>query len=234
MTCAECGQETAGSSQYCAACGAPLTQQRSVVAESATPAVGEAVTTGPQAPSVGPQATEDAPSGQRAGRGKLLWVAVAGVGFVALLGVVLATRSASTSTPSSMPSTGELREDQLRSGDCLQGSDMVLGSGDFFAWPRLVMAVPCAQQHLAEVFFAGNAWPQSRAFPGENAIVNQGLARCHSAFRAYDGIVSSASAFAIDYITPDSAAWASGNRWVICVAYEPWAPVTFSIRGSHR
>jgi Septum formation len=227
MRCAECGQETAGSSQYCAACGAPITQQRSAVAEPTAPAVSDAVTTGPP---TDPQITEDALPGQRSGRGKLLWMAVAGAGFVALLGVVLATRGASTSTPS----TGQLREDQLRSGDCLQGSNLVLGSGTFFAWPRLVMAVPCAQQHLAEVFFAGSAWPQSGAFPGESAIVDQGLARCRSAFRAYDGIVPSASAFAIDYITPDSVAWASGNRRVICVAYEPWAPVTFSIKGSHR
>jgi Septum formation len=234
MRCAECGQETAGSLQYCAACGAPITRQRSAVAEPTTPAVGDAVTSGPQAPSAGPQTMEDGPSGQRAGRSKLLWVAVAGAGFLALLGVVLVTRSASTSTPSSTPSTGELREDQLRSGDCLQGSNLVLGSGNFFAWPHLVTAVPCAQQHLAEVFFAGNAWPRSRAFPGENVIANQGLARCRSAFRAYDGIVPSASAFTIDYITPDSAAWASSNRRVICVAYQPWAPVTFSIKSSHR
>src|SRR5262245_11361224 len=150
MTCAECGQETAGSSQYCAACGAPVTQQRSAVAEPAAPAVGDAVTTGPQAPPTGTQATQDAPSGRRAGHGKLLWVAVAGAGFLALLGLVLVTRSAPTSTPSSTPSTGELREDQLRSGDCLQGSNLVMGSGNFFAWPHLVMAVPCAQQHLAE------------------------------------------------------------------------------------
>ena len=230
MTCAECGQEAAGSSQYCAACGAPITQQRSAVAESAAPPLGDAVTTGSQAPPTEPQTMEDAPSGQRSGRGKLLWIAMAGVGFLALLGVVLVTTSASPSTPS----TGELREDQLRSGDCLQGSNLVLGSGNFFAWPHLVMAVPCAQQHLAEVFFAGNTWPQSRAFPGENVTANQGLARCRSAFRAYDGIVPSASAFTIDYITPDSAAWASGNRRVICVAYEPGAPVTFSIKGSHR
>src|SRR5262245_48414626 len=122
MTCAECGQETAGSSQYCAACGAPVTQQRSAVAEPAAPALGDAVTTGPQDPPTGPQATQDAPtgpqatqdaqSGRRAGHGKLLWVAVAGAGFLALLGLVLVTGSVPTSTPSSTPSPGELREDQ--------------------------------------------------------------------------------------------------------------------------
>jgi hypothetical protein len=227
MRCAECGQETAGSSQYCTACGAPVTQQRSAVAEPTAPAVSDAVTTGPP---TGRQITEDALPGQRSGRGKLLWMAVAGAGFVALLGVVLVTRGASTSTPL----TRQLREDQLRSGDCLQASKLVLGNGTFFGWPHLVTAVPCTQQHQAEVFFAGNAWPQSRAFPGKNAIANRGVARCRSAFRAYDGIVPSASFFMIDYIIPDSVAWASGNRRVVCVAYEPWAPVTFSIKGSHR
>ena len=101
MRCAECGQETAGSSQYCAACGAPITRQRSAVAEPAAPAVGGAVTAGPQAPPTDPQAPQDALPGQRSGRGKLLWMAVTSAGLVALLGVVLLIRGASTSTPSS-------------------------------------------------------------------------------------------------------------------------------------
>jgi ribosomal protein L37E len=33
VKCAECGQETAESSQRCTACGAPVSQQRSAVAE---------------------------------------------------------------------------------------------------------------------------------------------------------------------------------------------------------
>ena len=49
-------------------------------------------------------------------------------------------------------------------------------------------AVPCSQSHTGEVFFSGDIWPQSLAYPGDNRVDNQAHARCDRAFTAHDGI----------------------------------------------
>ena len=94
--------------------------------------------------------------------------------------------------------------------------------------------MPCAQRHLAEVFFAGRVWPQPLAYPGNNATADQGYARCVAAFTAYDGFSPDASLFRIAYVVPDNVSWSSGDRGVLCVAYEPGVSVAHSIRGSNR
>ena len=130
--------------------------------------------------------------------------------------------------------------DELQTGDCLTGSDLGLGDTNS-PWPDWFTVVSCTQQHIAEVFFAGNAWPQSRAYPGDNAIDNLADDRCNTAFTAYDGITSDNSVFTYDFIDPfGSDDWASGDRWLVCVAYMSTsqypggAPVDYSIKGSHQ
>jgi hypothetical protein len=152
------------------------------------------------------------------------------------------TPSTNQSTPStnqSTPSTNQLTADQLRPGDCLAGSNMDLGSST--PWPEYVTRVPCTKRHEAEVFFAGNIWPQSLAFPGKGAIDSQSDARSAEAFAAYDGIDASQSAFTYSEIVPDSSSWASGYRSLVGVAYESsssgpsgGAPVNYSIKGSKK
>jgi hypothetical protein len=116
-----------------------------------------------------------------------------------------------------------------------------LGLANDNPWPAEVTAVPCTHRHLAEIFFVGNVWSQSLAYPGYNAISDQGYARCLSAFRAYDGIAQPASAFSISYTAPDAATWPAGDRHVICAAYQAdpvtasgALPVSYSIKGRHR
>ena len=136
--------------------------------------------------------------------------------------------------------TGHLSEGQLRPGDCLTGSNLGLDTSN--AWPDMFAAVPCTSPHLTEVFFAGNAWPKSPvAYPGDNAISDQGYARCLTAFSAYDGTGNSGSSFTIDYIAPyGSDDWGSDDRWLVCIAYESTdqypvgAPVNYSIKGSQQ
>lgn len=101
--------------------------------------------------------------------------------------------------------------------------------------------VPCTQQHIAEVIFAGNAWPESQAYPGDNAIDSQAKNSCDTVFGAYDGITFDSSAFTYDYIDPSGGDdWASGDRWLVCVAYESTpqhpdgAPVNYSIKDSNQ
>jgi Septum formation len=128
--------------------------------------------------------------------------------------------------------THELTEPQLVAGDCLTGSNMGLGTNS--AWPYSVSAVPCTQQHIAEVFFAGNPWPASlTTYPGNGAVNSTIDATCSSAFATYVGINPELSMYTYDEVGPQGD-WASGDREVVCVAYEPGTPLRHSIKGSHQ
>ena len=101
--------------------------------------------------------------------------------------------------------------------------------------------VPCTQEHIAEVFFAGNSWPQSQAYPGKSAIDSRADDRCNTAFTTYDGISWDNSAFTYDIVVPGAGDdWAPGDRSIACVAYESTsqypggAPMYYSIKGSKQ
>jgi hypothetical protein len=239
MRCAECGQETPETSQYCALCGAPVSKQRSMPAESTAGVRDTVIAAYQQAPSVSQETPYDAsapPVDWQAGPGHLPRTVWAIFGLVIIVSVVIGAVASSTSSRSAAapaPPTSQLTVDQLRPGNCLTGSNLGLGTGS--PWPDLVAAVPCTHRHLAEVFFAGNAWPQSlTTYPGDNAINNQAYNSCFTKFTGYDGIAQPASNFSIDEIAPSGGSdWASGDRLLVCLAYEG-IPVNYSIKGSHR
>lgn len=205
IRCLECGAESAEATEVCARCGAPTSYQPS----AADPAVA-----------------------QRAGRSgpsRRLLITVGVAAALVAVGGLIAGLDHSGSSTSSIPSTGQLTIYQLQAGDCLQASGQTLvnfnqGNGPF-------IAAPCTQPHTAEVFFAGNAWPRSLAYPGDQAVYDDGYARCLKAFRAYDGIDISLSAFDVVSSTPDSSTWPGGDRWLVCFA-SALASVDYSIRGS--
>jgi hypothetical protein len=162
-----------------------------------------------------------------------------GFGLLAVLIVIVVPVVASHSSWAHHSSSRQLSYTQLSAGDCLVGSNLGLANAN--PWPAEVTAVPCTHRHLAEIFFAGNVWSQSLAYPGYDAISHQGYARCLSAFLAYDGIAQPASAFSISYTAPDAATWPAGDRQVVCAAYQPYLgaangvqPVNYSIKGSRR
>jgi hypothetical protein len=125
--------------------------------------------------------------------------------------------------------------DQLRSGDCLEGDQSLINDN---TWPDYVAVVPCTQRHIGEVFFAGNAWPQSMAYPGNSKVDDQARARCDAAFFKYDGMDYQDSIFSYEFVPPDNTTWPSGDRFMACVAYEPNSqgseavPLNYSIKGS--
>jgi hypothetical protein len=164
-------------------------------------------------------------AGHSSSRRWLLILAAAGVVVAIAVAVVIAA-----STSSSSPLTW----DQVQTGDCLQGSNLGLDTDN--PWPDNVTKVPCTQQHIAEVFFAGNVWPQSLKYPGDNAVSNQADDHCASTFTAYDGIASDSSEFTYKYFQPGNTTWTSGDRAMECIAYKPTdqypggAPVDYSIK----
>jgi len=162
-------------------------------------------------------------------------VAAVAVGVMIIAGVMYKPPS----PLSTAPSANQLTADELRSGDCLAGSNMGLASTA--PWPVYVTRVDCTQQHEAEVVFADAIWPSSLAYPGDSRVDQQADERCDAAFATYDGVTEVRSAFSLAQIAPDSGAWASGDRSVQCIAYEPSSsgpsggtPVDYSIKGSGK
>ena len=170
----------------------------------------------------------------------LLWAALlVGLVVTSLVAIGAIAIWRSSASPSRKPAAAatprppaaasrQLTYQMLQPGDCLRGSNLQPGGSN--PWPEIVEAVPCSQRHLEEVFFAGNAWPYSRAFPGNKSVTNRGWAVCVRAFKAYDGISEARSSFQIEYVVPDHVSWSSGSRWVLCAAYEPGLSVNYSIK----
>jgi hypothetical protein len=209
IRCPECGAESAEATEVCARCEAPASYQPSEAG-----------------PDVAPRAGRSGPSWRRRIIVGLATVTVVVAGLI-VVGFLVAPAS---------PSTGQLTIYQLRTGDCLQ--DQYLGSDgqDLSSYNQLngpFTATPCTQPHIDQVFFAGDAWPQSLAYPGDQAVYDDGLVRCFAAFSAYDGIDSSSSAFYVVASTPDRTSWPGGDRWLVCFASAPGS-VDYSIKGSHQ
>ena len=164
-------------------------------------------------------------------------VAVAVLAWSVTTIIARSTSSASHRSSASASSPLQTAYIDLRPGDCLQGlgDDLIIAP-----LPDYFNVVSCTKQHIAEVFFAGNAWPSAMPFPGDNNIVSQADARCDTAFRAYDGIDNSQSAFTYESDSPNDFSWPNGDRGILCIAYESTqqypggAPVNYSIKGSWK
>jgi uncharacterized membrane protein YhaH (DUF805 family) len=240
LRCLECGAENAGAAQVCARCGAPLAHQPPAAADAA----------GEPGGSIPPPPHELAGRRTRPGTRRNALV-IAGGGLAALVAVIVVLALASSPTSSvrptasnsprasespaaagsPSPAASQLTYDQLQPGDCLQVPNINTISN----FPDLFTVVLCSHSHTGEVFFSGDIWPQSLAYPGDNKVNNQAAARCDRAFTAYDGIPPGQSAYNYSYLPPDSTSWASGDRSVQCIAYEPsGAPLRSSIKGSNQ
>jgi DivIVA domain-containing protein len=151
------------------------------------------------------------------------------IALVIVVGIFAGAIIHSRYSASFVPSTDQLTVYQLHTGDCVQDS----GLADFNQGNGLFTAARCTAPHTSEVFFAGNAWPRSLAYPGDQEIYDDGYVRCDTAFTAYDGIGVSSSAFTVVPSTPDHRTWSDGDRWLVCFATE-FGPVDYSIRGSGK
>jgi len=129
-----------------------------------------------------------------------------------------ATTPASSASPQTTPTVGELQLSQLQAGDCVTGANLQLNKTT--PWPKLSQAVPCTQAHTAEVFYANNNyWAQQGSFPGNATIKKDATAACNSAFQSYVGIAYSKSRYTLTYVVPAAATWPGGDRALHCMLY---------------
>ena len=270
MPCLECGADSAEAAQVCARCGALIARQGSAGPDPAEGGSGDPIAPpagdGPHQPA----GQRPEPSDPPWVRNALVLACLGLIGLVAVtvlawsvptliarLNSSASPRSSASASPRSISSASprssvsaaprssasassplQTAYIDLRAGDCLQGPGLNLGTGN--PLPDYFNVVSCSKQHIAEVFFAGNAWPLALAFPGDNNIVSQADARCDTAFRTYDGIDNSQSAFTYESDSPNGFSWPNGDRGLLCIAYEATqqypdgAPVSYSIKGSQR
>ena len=256
MRCLECGAETAEAARFCARCGAPVIPQ---------PSAADAAAAGPGDSARLPHELAGQRAGHRSRHNAAIIIGAGCAALAAVIvAIALAgsaspsrssaspSRSSASSAPpassalsaspspssaspsppaSSAPSVGQLTRDQLQPGDCLKVPDI----NTINQWPGVFTAVPCAQSHTGEVFFAGNIWPQSSAYPGDQPVNDQAEARCDRSFARYVGIPVDQSAYTYAWDMPDDGSWVIGDRSVQCIAYHPGgASVNVSIKRSKR
>jgi hypothetical protein len=254
VICAECKREVAEGTRSCPVCGAPVSLQPEATSEPPTGSGDEAVAWHPHSMMASNQPLADAPSSDGLAapsnsRRGLLVVAVVVVGALVLagLGAAILVAGLEHSSPHTRAARArQLTEEQLRLGDCLAGSNLSPGTGDILSpgtgdiwsytaseWPYTVTAVACNHRHLAEVFFTGNLWPASlAAYPGDDAVFSTGEGQCVGLIAGYAG--ASAVGVGIEFITPDGGDWASGDRLVVCMAYQPGYPLFHSVKATGR
>lgn len=110
----------------------------------------------------------------------------------------------------------------LQVGDCLNDAT---AAGEVTTVPT----VPCDEPHDSEVY-AAFALGESD-YLGDEIVVDKAEALCLPAFEEFVGEPYLESRLDFAYYYPTEASWASGDREVLCVIYDPEGPVTGSLRG---
>jgi|SRR5215469_7100223 len=231
MICSECKREIAAGLQVCPVCAAPTSLTHFATVELPTGLPADAIRWTPPSSTASPEVPAREGLAAIKSRRGLVIVSVVALGVLAAL--ILAATWIAQSSSTQPPPTGarQLTEQQLRPGDCLTGSNLDLGSNSL---PYTVTAVPCNQPHRAEIFFAGNLWIASLAtYPGDLTVSSVGEEQCALVLPAYAR--DSAAMITYDWITPfGSSDWASGDREVVCVAYEQGVWLRNSLKVSRR
>lgn len=157
---------------------------------------------------------------------KRAWVALAAGALV--LGGCQAPKPEET-TIEQMVEVGEPTPSvfELALGTCLNDADVPLDA-DLVDIP----VVACEQPHDSELY-AIHEVPDG-PYPGADALIEQGQARCQGSFGEFVGIDfrSSTLDFYLYYPTPSS--WAQGDRSIYCLVVDPGLRVAGTLEGARR
>jgi hypothetical protein len=115
--------------------------------------------------------------------------------------------------------------DQLRIGDCIM-------TGNLGKNVESVPVVPCDQAHDAQI--SGLELLPAGAWPGQDAVHRGAADLCRKALQNFVGISYEESVLEFHSFTPTSAAWAAGDRSVLCDVSDPKGMTIGTLAGSHR
>ena len=156
--------------------------------------------------------------------GKRLAIAglvISGV-WVALIVVVIVyaiATSAQRDDSGRITSSGSVSVGSLLVGDCVNGIE----EGNLLSVP----AVPCAEPHEGEVFAL---FELSGDWPGEGPVADRSEQGCVDRFDAYAPAADNVDSLELFSIQPTEESWRGGDREVICIATDPTAKRTGSLR----
>ncbi len=103
----------------------------------------------------------------------------------------------------------------LKPGDCF---DDETANGEIIEEVETVPMVDCDDPHDNEVYADLDAL--DGVFPGNDALFEEGMARCLPLFESYVGSPYDTSRLDIFPITPLAEGWADGDRKITCVLYD--------------
>ena len=158
-------------------------------------------------------------------------VAIVGIGALLLSGPALQDILGDVADDLARSSSGEIAQPialpyaSLRVGDCFELIDPDSPS------ITIVQAVPCADEHVYEVFFVGDM--PDGDFPGDDAVAAFADQNCLPAFEAYVGVPFEESTWFASPVGPAEEDWVAGTRRVTCLLHtQDEVRVTGSARGS--
>ena len=98
-----------------------------------------------------------------------------------------------------------------------------------------VVAPPCVEPHDNEIYLAFDfdkkTHPAGAEYPGEEAVMTEAENRCFPAFEDWVGVPSEQTSLHFGTYYPSPQTWDSGDREVLCLAYDINGPVTGSLEG---
>ncbi|KUP96121.1 septum formation family protein [Thermobifida cellulosilytica] len=112
-------------------------------------------------------------------------------------------------------------------GDCFP-SEETQAEGEV----STVQTVPCSEPHDGEAYAAGDM--PDGDFPGEVEIQNFADDFCITEFDLFVGVSYEQSELDFTYYYPTAESWASGDREILCVVYDPAGDVTGTLEGAAR
>lgn len=155
--------------------------------------------------------------------GLVVAVFVIGAALAALLRVTVAERGAD----GAIVRAGQLPSAELAPGDCFAvpdpNSNVV----------SIVRAQPCDDPHDLEAFHTFDS-VHVGAFPGEDGFTDEAQALCLPAFRSYVGAAVDDTQLRVYTVVPSADSWATGDRRVVCAAFDPDTQLTGSVRRTGR
>jgi hypothetical protein len=110
----------------------------------------------------------------------------------------------------------------LRVGDCMNTVEEELVSE--------VPVVPCAEPHDDEVYF--DFLLDDGEYPGDDAVLEVADTGCLPEFEAFVGLAYDSSTLDFYAYRPSEESWATGDRTVSCVIWDPAGQVTGSLQGA--
>ncbi len=112
-------------------------------------------------------------------------------------------------------------------GDCLPSEETEV-EGEV----STVQTVPCSEPHGGEAYAAGDM--PDGVYPGELEIQEFADQFCIDEFNLFVGTSYEYSELDFTYYVPTDQSWASGDREILCIVYDPNGDVTGTLEGAAR